>query len=307
MKRAGLFAVWLALVAMPALASPRPSGSEILVGYPHETVVINPDQADDWGLLPVSGTVEAAAYLQDRHLLFLHMPDVRQLAVVDVTPFSTTRYQVLASYQSPELGRKGLQFVQSGTRIYLASGRTAVAIVDPQSLLAKLGLYSFDFLPLLDSQGDEAMLAGGVFTLKDGQLTVETPSNQEMGVHAPVFVRLSARPLQMLSDPVRSLLYLSASRPDGTGALLVVDAKTQQMTREVSVPWPITSLSWLDDGDLCLLSGPRRRLALYDPARDRFTRIWSSGPPGLPTRLLSAGAPAQASAPASSPMNEEGP
>ncbi len=304
MKRLALAALVALSVAAPAWGlskSVRASGYDILVGYPTGVAVIDPNQTDDWGLIPMTGNVEAAAHLRERDVLLLHAPNVGELTVVDIQPFSASRYQVLASYRSPELYRRGMRFVQSGTRVYLASGRTAVAILDPKTLLAKLGTYTFDFLPLVYATGAQAVLPQGIFMLKDGQLTYEDP-RPKGGISAPVYVRLSQRPLEMLADTVASKLYLSASKPDGTGVVFVVDAETRQVAQEIPVPWPITSMAWLDNGELAVLSGPRRRLALYDTKLNKWARVWSPQIPGIPRRLLPVGRPPEVAPP---PPEEE--
>lgn len=304
MRRLALTCFLAASLATPAWGlskTVRASGYDLLVSYPTGVAVIDPNQTDDWGLIPMSGNVEAAAHLRDRDVLLLHAPNVGELSVVDLQPFSPSRYQVLASYRSPELGRRGMRFVRSGTRVYLASGRTAVAILDPQTLLAKLGLYTFDFLPLVYATGDQSILSQGIFTLKDGQLTYEDP-RPKGGISAPVYVRLSQRPIEMLTDTVSSKLYLSASKPDGTGVVFVVDATTRTVAQEIPVPWPITSMAWLDNGELALLSGPRRRLAIYDTKLNRWARVWSPQIPGMPSRLLPVGKPPEVAPP---PLEEE--
>jgi len=300
MRRLLLSGVMVASLALPAWGlskTIRASGYDILVTYPNGVAVIDPNQADDWGLIPVTGKIEAAVHLRDRQVLLLHAPDIGELSIIDVEPFSPSRYQVLASYRSPELMRRGLRFVRSGTRVYLASGQTAVAILDPKTLLAKLGLYTFDFLPLVYTNGDQSVLPQGIFTLKDGQLTCEDP-RPKGGISAPVYIRLSQRPLEMLTDTVASRIYLSASKPDGTGVVFVVDAASRSVVQEIPVPWPITSMAWLDNGELALLTGPRRRLALYDTKLNKWARVWSPKIPGLPTRLLPVGKPPEVAPPA---------
>lgn len=291
-------------LALPGWALPksvRASGYDILVGYPNGVAVIDPNQTDDWGLIPMTGNVEAAAHLRDRDVLLLHAPNVSELSIVDVQPFSPSRYQVLASYRSPELGRRGMRFVRSGTRVYLAAGNTAVAILDPKTLLVKLGLYTFDFLPLVYTNGEQSVLSQGIFTLKDGQLTYEDP-RPKGGISAPMYVRLGQRPLQMLADTIASRLYLSASKPDGTGVVFVVDAATRHVAQEIPVPWPITSMAWLDNGELAVLSGPRRRLGIWDTKLNKWARVWSPQIPGIPTRLLPVGKPPEVAPP---PPEEE--
>lgn len=286
-------AAGLGLLMAPsgAWAAPKasPAGREVLVSYPQAVAVIDLDAPDDWGTIPVGGTVEAAAFVREQAVLLLHSPARQELAVVDVRRYSPTRYQVLASYRSPELSRRGMRFVASASRYYLASGRTAVAVVDPRTLLAKLGVYTFDFLPMVDDTAQHVTLPEGFFALKDGQLTVEDPLAG--GLPVPQFVRLSDRPRELLADPSRSRLYLTANRPGGTGALLVLDARARTVVHALNVPWPITSMAWLEDGSIGLLSAQHRMLAVYDPLKDRWTRVWSPKVPGTPLRLLALGEP----------------
>lgn len=288
-----LLAAALALLATSrgaaAAPSPSPAGREILVCYPQALAVIDLDAPDDWGTVPVGGAVEAATFVREHGVLLLHSPARQELSVVDARRYSPTRYQVLASYRSPELSRRGMRFVASGNRYYLASGRTAVAVLDPRTLLAKLGVYSFDFLPMVDDTSQHATLSEGFFALKDGQLTVEDPRSG--GLPVPEFIRLSDRPKELLADPARSRLYLTASRQGGKGALLVLDARTRTVVHDLTVQWPITSMAWLDDGSIGLLSSQRRMLAVYDPQGDRWVRVWSPKIPGTPLRLLALGEP----------------
>ncbi|HEY9899686.1 MAG TPA: hypothetical protein V6D00_10940, partial [Pantanalinema sp.] len=278
----------LAATGATAAPTPSPSGREILVRYPQALSVVDLEAADDWGLVPLSGTVEAAVFVREQAVLLLHSPARQELSVVDARRYSPTRYQVLASYRSPELSRRGMRFVASASRYYLAAGRTAVAVVDPRTLLAKLGVYTFDFLPMVDDTAQHVALDEGFFALRNGQLSVEDPRS---GMPAPQFVRLTDRPLELLADPSRSRLYLSASRPGGTGALLVLDARTRSVVHELNVSWPITSMAWLEDGAIGLLSAPRRLVAVYDPLKDRWGRVFSLKAPGTPLGLLSLAEP----------------
>ncbi|MNY02895.1 hypothetical protein D3C86_1354860 [compost metagenome] len=293
MKRSWLWlACGLLLMTQGADAAPTPvptTGREVLITYPQALAVVNLDAPDDWGLVPIGGTVEAAAYVREQSVLLLHSPARQELAVVDARRFSPTRYQVLASYRSPELSRRGMRFVAVANRFYLASGRTAVAVVDPRTLLAKLGVYTYDFLPVVDDTAQHVTMAEGYFALKDGQLTVEDP--RAGGVPVPQFVRLSDRPQELLADPSRSRLYLAANRPGGTGALLVLDARTRAVIHELAVSWPITSMTWLEGGAIGFLSAARPLIAVYDPAKDRWATILSPKVPGKPLRLLALGEP----------------
>lgn len=295
-----VIAALLLAVGTPLGRDVRASGYELLVSYPHQVVVIDPNQPDDTGVIPVNGTAEASHLLRDKGVLFLHMPDVNELAVVNVAPFSPDRYQVLASYRSPELGRRGLRFVASGLKIYLARGREAVAILDPATLIARLGLYTFDFLPLVFQ--DQVIMRQGIFSLQAGQLSYEDPRPRPGALHVPVFVRLGDRPLELLAAPARDRLYLSATRPDATGAILELDSEKREVIHQIVTPWPITSMSWLDNGELAVLSASRRRLGVYDLARRRWARIWTPAVAGTPVRLLPTGMP-----PAGGPAPEDEP
>lgn len=276
---------WLLLVA-PAKA--YPSLSPLVVAYPHQVAVIDPAEADDVGILPMKGTPDAAYFLPERSLLFLHSPDTEALDIVDTRRYSPSRFQVLASYHSIELARPGLRFVQFGSLVYLAARTTAIAIVDPVSLLAKLGEQSCDFLPMIFS--NHAVLPVGIFSLQDGQLAYED-SMPHLGVSAPMFIPLSGHPHTLLADGLRNKLYLSVAEPDGTGAIDVVDAASRSLSQVIPVPWPLKSLVWRDDHELAILSATHRRLGIYDLASQRWERIWSPKIPGKPLRLLEVGCP----------------
>lgn len=275
--------------AQPAHAAP--SVTPLVLSYPRTVLVLDPAQADDVGSLPVEGTVEAACLLSDRSLLIMHAPDAQALHLVDVTPLSSSRFQVLASYHSPELARRSLRFVQSGLRVYLAAGSTAVAIIDPKSYLVKLGAHAIDFLPLVADAN--VVMPQGLFSLVDGQLSFENPQ-QRGGVSAPVFIPLADRPLELLPDPANGRLCVSVSKADGSGGIVVLDASSRRVVQEIPVPWPITSMVWRKQDQLAVLSAARKRLGLYDLSTQRWMRIWSPSVPGKPLKLLALDSPATA-------------
>lgn len=275
---AGLFWGCLVLAAQAA-----PSTAPLVVSYPRTVLVVDPAEMDDVGVIPVDGTVEAGCLLSDPPLLLMHAPDAQALHMVDVTPLSVSRFQVVASYQSPELARHGLRFVQSGLRVYLAAGSEAVAIIDPKSLLVKLGAQSIDFLPLVADA--HVVMPQGLFSLVDGQLTFEDPLPRG-GISAPVFIPLADRPLELLTDPAHGKLYLSVAKADGAGGIVVLDAASRSIIQEIPVPWPITSMVWRKSDQLAVLSAARKRLGLYDLTTRRWMRIWSPTVPGNPLKLL---------------------
>lgn len=278
LSRLPLFLTLAALLALPAEAA------ELIVSYPGKLAVVNADAPDDWGLVPLSGTVEAACMVPGYGQLLVHMPTRGELAVVDVRPAAPTRYQVLASFRARELFYKGLRFVQSGGTVYLAHGRRAHAVYKPQKLMAKLGLYTYDFLPVVHSSAQHAYLPQGVFTLEKGQLSFENPRTPP-GV-APVFeyVRLPHRPTGMLVRSGKLMLSLEAS--DGSGRLVALDPASRRITREWSLEDPVSSMAWLDDGQLGVLSGDR--LALLDTRTGAWVRRWASPVPGHPIAVLPA-------------------
>ena len=265
--------------------------SDVLAVYPDRIVVIDPSSPDDWGVIPVQGMVHSAVWLMERHLLLIHLPEQKAMAVIDTRPGSVTRYRAIATYHAPEFSDTRLKFAVSGGRVYLARNRQAVLIFDPGSLLAKIGLYAVDFLPVVYSTATRAILSDRILALEEGQLTVEWTRPRPGEVAAPRYVRLPYRPTGMLSHREGSWVYLSARADDGTGRVLVLDTRSLEVVHEIPVPHAITSMAWLDDGRLCLLSAKESRFAILDVKTWDWARVWTPKIPGTPIRLLSAAPP----------------
>ncbi len=283
-----------AMASTVATASPRSGAmgtSNVLAVYPDRMVVIDPSSPDDWGVIPVPGMVHSAIWLMERHLLLVHLPAQRAMAVIDVRPDSVTRYRAVATYHSPEFADVSLRFALSGGRVYLARDRTAVVIFDPASLVAKIGLYAVDFLPLVYSSATRAILSDRIVSLDEGQLTVESTRPRAGELAAPRFVRLPYRPVGMLPQRAGGMLFLSCRADDGSGRILVLDPGTLEIVEEVPVPHDITSMAWLDDGRLCVLSARESRFAILELATWTWSRVWTPAIPGRPIRLLSAASP----------------
>lgn len=293
--------LWLAAVA-PAWAAASASvgtamragmvgTSDVLAVYPDRMVVIDPSSPDDWGVIPVQGMVHSALWLMERHLLLVHLPDQKAMAVIDTRPGSVTRYRAIATYHSPEFSDTRLKFAISAGRVYLARGHQAVLIFDPGSLLAKIGLYAVDFLPVVYSTATRAILSDRILALEEGQLTVEWTRPRPGEVAAPRYVRLPYRPTGMLPHREGGWVFLSGRADDGSGRLLVLDTRTLEVAHELAVPHAITSMAWLDDGRLCLLSAKESRFAILDVKSWTWARVWTPKIPGTPIRLLSAAPP----------------
>lgn len=293
--------LWLAAVAPAGAAASASVGaamrvgqvgtSDVLAVYPDKIVVIDPSSPDDWGVIPVQGMVHSALWLMERHLLLVHLPAQKAMAVIDTRPGSVTRYRAIATYHAPEFSDTRLKFAVSGGRVYLARNRQAVLIFDPGSLLAKIGLYAVDFLPVVYSTATRAILSDRILALEEGQLTVEWTRPRPGEVAAPRYVRLPHRPTGMLSHREGSWVYLSARANDGTGRVLVLDTSSLEVVHEIPVPHAITSMAWLDDGRLCLLSAKESRFAILDVKTWDWARVWTPKIPGTPIRLLSAAPP----------------
>lgn len=273
------------------LATRGAGTSDVLAVYPDRIVVINPVSPDDWGAIPLQGTVHSALWLMERHLLLVHLPEQKTMAVIDTRPDSIKRYRAIASYQSPEFADAGLRFALSGGRVYLVRDRQAVVIFDPQSLLAKIGLYAVDFLPVVYSTATRVILSDRIVALEHGQLTVESTRPRPGEVAAPRYVRLPYRPTAMLPQREGGLLFLSGRADDGSGRIVALDARTMEPAQEIAFPHAITSMAWLDDGRLCVLSADEGRFAILDLQTWRWSRVWAPKIPGRPLRLLSAAPP----------------
>ena len=173
-------------------SSPRAGlvgASDVLAVYPDRIVVIDPSSPDDWGMIPVQGMVHSAIWLMERHLLLAHLPEQKAMVVIDTRPGSVSRYRAIATYHSPEFADASLKFAISGGRVYLARNHQAVLIFDPRSLLAKIGLYAVDFLPVVYSTATRAILSDRILSLEEGQLTVEWTRPRPGEVAAPRYVR----------------------------------------------------------------------------------------------------------------------
>lgn len=279
------------VTAAPPVLPAAMGSSDVLAVYPDRVVVIDPSHPDDWGVIPVKGAVHSALWLMERHLLLLHLPDQKTLAVIDTRPGSTQRYTAIATYQAPEFADRSLRFAISSGRVYLARNRQAVLIFDPKSLLAKIGLYAVDFLPVVYTTATRAILPDRIIALERGQLTVEWTRPRPGEVAAPRYIRLPYRPTGMLAHRQGGLIYLSCRADDGTGRILAFDAETLEVVHEEPVPTDITSMAWLDDGRLCILSAPENRFAILDVRSWTWTRVWFPEIPGRPLRLLSAAPP----------------
>lgn len=281
----------LALALWAGLSAPAWASSDVLAVYPNRMVVIDPQSPDAWGMIPVQGTVESAVWLMSEHLLLAHMPEQKTFTVIDTRPNSVRRYQAIATYQSPEFSDASLRFALVGGRVYLARNQQAVLIFDPRTLVAKIGLYAVDFLPVVYSTATRAILADRIIALEEGQLTVESTRPRPGEGAVPRYVRLPYRPTGMLPHREGGQLMLSCRADDGTGRVLALDAETLEIVRDEPVPHAITSMAWLDDGRLCVLSAPQNRFALLNVTTWRWERVWSPKVPGLPIRLLSAAPP----------------
>lgn len=279
------------VTAKPPARSGAVGASDVLAVYPDRIVVIDPASPDDWGVIPVQGMVHSAIWLMERHLLLVHLPEQKSMAVIDTRPGSLTRYRALASYQAPEFADPSLRFAISGGRVYLARDRQAVLIFDPRSLLAKIGLYAVDFLPVIYSTATRVILSDKILSLEDGQFTVEWTRPRPGEVAAPRPLRLPYRPTGLLSHREGGMVFLSCRADDGTGRILALDSETLEVTREIAVPHAITSMAWLDDGRLCILSAKESRFAILNLRTWQWARVWTPKIPGRPQRLLSAAPP----------------
>lgn len=280
-----------AVTAKPPVRTGAVGASDVLAVYPDRIVVIDPASPDDWGVIPVQGMVHSAVWLMERHLLLVHLPEQKSMAVIDTRPGSVTRYRAIASYHAPEFADTALRFAISGGRVYLARDRQAVLIFDPGSLLAKIGLYAVDFLPVVYSTATRVILSDKILALEEGQFTVEWTRPRPGEVAAPRYVRLPYRPIGLLSHREGGMVYLSCRADDGTGRILALDSETLEVAREIAVPHAITSMAWLDDGRLCILSAKESRFAILDLKSWRWARVWTPKIPGRPVRLLSAAPP----------------
>lgn len=282
----------MAIVSAPGLAKERDtakiskinkmsqaeSDKEVLLVYPDRLLVIDSQQPDDGGPIPQPGKVEQFLLVRSRPLLVLSIPSKATLNILDVRPFSPTKFQVLASYQSPELGQKGLSLVESLNKVYLLKDRMVVARLDLDFLRLELELSKYESLPLFSKMSQiQQSESGRLFYLEGGDLLYE--ETRPPTLPAPRPIPLESRPVDLLLDGDR--LFVLESQ----GKLKRFDAKTLDLQQELSLGKEANSMAFLRSDRLAVLASDGT-LFILDTRSWRWIRQWKPDPKRSPLRLL---------------------
>lgn len=251
---------------------------EVLLVYPDRLLVIDSQQPDDGGPIPQPGKVEHFLLVRSRPLLVLSIPSKATLNVLDVRPFSPTKFQVLASYQSPELGQKGLSLVECLNKVYLLKDRQVIARLDLDFLRLELEISKYESLPLFSKMSQiQQSESGRLFYLEGGDLLYE--ETRPPTLPAPRPIPLESRPVDLLLDGDR--LFVLESQ----GKLKRFDAKTLELSQELSLGRAANSMAFLT-GDRIAVLASDGTLFILDTTSWRWTRQWKPNQKQSPLRLL---------------------
>ncbi|HBN08417.1 MAG TPA: hypothetical protein DD435_07140 [Cyanobacteria bacterium UBA8530] len=276
-KKKGMKAFFFALLlfAQPAFAAET---SDLLLLYPDRLLVV---QGDSLGEIPLHGRVKGFLLVKFRPLLVLHLPDQGTLAVVNVRPFSPTKYQVLASYSSSELSQEGLELVESLQKIYLVKDRTVVAKLDLDGLRLELEVSKYDTLPISPLPSRILSTEGGrLFYLDGGNLFYE--ETRPPTLPAPRPIPLENRPVDLLQKG-KNLLILE--RGQGQGKLTILDTESLFVLREFPIEGTPNSMAFSGEGKIAVLLDDGW-LWLLDENEGKWTKKWKPKSLRSPLRLL---------------------
>ncbi len=273
--------------AAPAAAVSKP----VIVAMPDRLQVLDTGHPDTYGAIPLPGRAEAALYLRNQQVLVVHMPGAGAMSLVDLKEFSPNRYQAFQTIRAPELAAYDLGIEEIAGKVLLGYAKTAIAVLDIGTWKLELGFDRPESIPFPFSTAKVLYLPPGVFTLKDGQVTFEDLRRNYMGHAAtPRSLPLRHQPKAMVAGPVGRHLYIAQGSQNGKGALADIDTDTRNVVREITTPGPLTSVVWVDDRTLAVLSG--HNLGLVDIHKWKLTNWFRMNlPGGTPQRLLPAHTP----------------
>ncbi len=261
----------------------------ILVAYPDHLEVVDTLHPDTYGAVPLPGPADAGLYLPRENLLVVHIPSRSEVDLVDLKPFSLRRFEIIKTFNAPELGAYDLGFEQAAGRVLLGFGRTVIAHFGERTWDFEIGFDRPDEIPYPFTTGTTLYLPAGVFDLDRGELEFEATSLDPTGSAADGMpIALARRPVAMIANRPGKLLYVAEAGADGKGLLACIDVRKRTVTAQIPAPAPLTSLAWVDPRTLAALAG--NRIGLYDVSRGAFVRWIPLAPHGRqPLRLFSAG------------------
>ncbi len=260
----------------------------ILVAYRHHLEVVDTIHPDTYGAVPLPGPADAGLYLSSENLLVVHIPSHSEVDLVDLKPFSLRRFEVIKTFDAPELGAYDLGFEQAAGRVLLGFGRTVIAHFGERTWDFEIGFDRPDEIPYPFTTGTTLYLPAGVFDLNRGELEFEATRRNPSGSAADGMpIALSRRPVAMVANRAGNRLYVAESGADGKGLLACIDVRKVTVAAQIPAPAPLTSLAWVDPRTLAVLAG--NRVGLYDVSTGTFVRWIALTPYGRrPLKLFSA-------------------
>jgi KDO2-lipid IV(A) lauroyltransferase len=270
-------------LAQPAVAT---AFKPVILTMPDKLIVLDTAHPDTHGAIPLKGRAEAALFLPSRQVLVVHMPAQSALALVDLQPFSPHQYQVFKTFKAPELGAYDLGIEEVAGKVLLGFGRTPIAELEIATWKLEVGFDRPDSIPFPFSTTRLFYLPSGIFTLKDGEVLFESIArNSHWRAATPLSIRFRYRPTAMVPGPVGRHLYVAQAGEAGKGALADVETETRLIKREMQSSGPLTSVVWIDDRHLAVLSG--HHLGVVDVARWKMNQWFKiEAPGGKPLQLL---------------------
>lgn len=264
---------FLALLLTSALALPALAQEYVLLG---QNRIMVWDAAGTYGEVPLQGQVDAFHLVNARPLLVVHIPKQGILAVIDVRPYSPSRFRTLAVYQSPSLCYAHTSMVELEKQIYLSQGPHVLARLDLEELRLELAGLEAVPMPLVPGR---ITLGNRTFYIDQGGLFCEMPE-----AHPPVPYPLSLdqAPMALLRD--RRFLYVLTRSATGGGIVLFDPENLEQI---VSFPLNEVPNSMVlgENGQVVVLleSG---KIGVVDPIQRRWIRRWRPFLPQRPLHLL---------------------
>ncbi|MBI6545815.1 MAG: lysophospholipid acyltransferase family protein, partial [Cyanobacteria bacterium NC_groundwater_1444_Ag_S-0.65um_54_12] len=155
--------------ASMALAAERP----VILAFADRLEVLDVYSPKTHGTIPLPGQVEATLFLPAKQLLAVHVPAAATLALIDLKPFSPTRYRTVKTFTATELGTYDLSFKEAGDTILLGYARRVVAALNKTTWQLTLGFDRPDAIPYPFSGDETLYFPGKIFVLKAGQLSFE--------------------------------------------------------------------------------------------------------------------------------------
>lgn len=268
--------------APPALALTKP----VIVAMPDRLQVLDTADPDTSGAIPLPGRAEAALYVPSREVLVVHMPGAAAISLVDLKPFSPNQYQAFRTFRAPELASYDLGIEEIAGKVLLGYAKTAIAVLDIATWKLEVGFDRPESIPFPFSNSKILYLPGGVFTLKDGQVLFEEIRRDSQGRAAtPVSLPFRYQPTAMVAEPAGRHLYVAQGNPAGKGCLTALATETREIRHELLTPGALSSVVWVDDRTLAVLSGSH--LGLVDVHAWKLKRWFKMNlPGGTPVRLL---------------------